>query len=72
MGITQGLAKEFKVMARRAGVKRRVWELHRDAVAVVLKIIAANVGVWHPSPGPYLMYIPTRSEIWEHPDRDFT
>jgi len=69
--ITPVLAKEFKVMLRRSGVKRRVWELHRDAVAIVLDRVAANVGVWHADPGEYLLYVPTAGEIWERPQSEF-
>jgi hypothetical protein len=46
--ITPAVVKDFRVMLRRAGVKRRVWELHRDATQCVLHMIAANRGVWHP------------------------
>ena len=69
--ITPAIVKEFRVMLRRAGVKRRVWELHRDATTIVLKVIAANRGVWHADPGDDILYIPIGGEIWEHPEREF-
>jgi len=68
--VTPGVAKDFKVMLRRAGVKRRVWELHRDAVAIVLDAITASRGVWHPDRSGHL-HVPTAGEIWECPDREF-
>jgi hypothetical protein len=69
--ITPALVKEFRVMLRRAGVKRRVWELHRDATTIVLEVIAANKGVWHADPGDDILYLPIGGEIWEHPEREF-
>src|SRR5262245_22686347 len=45
-------------MLRRSGVKRWVWELHRDATMIVLKVIAGNKGVWHADPGGDVLYIP--------------
>jgi hypothetical protein len=71
-GITEAVAKEFRVMLRRSGVKRRVWELlHRDATRIVLDVIVANRGVCHPDPGNHLLYVPIAGEIWEHPEREF-
>jgi hypothetical protein len=69
--ISPALAREFRVMLRRAGVKRRVWELHRDATTIVLKVLAANKGVWHADPGDDVLYLPVGGEIWEHPEREF-
>lgn len=43
----------------------------RVAPHQVLKVIAANRGVWHTDPGGDLLYIPTDGEIWEHPEREF-
>ena len=69
--VTESVAKEFRVMLRCAGVKRRVWELHRDATKIVLDIIAVNRGVSHPSAGDYVLYVPSAGEIWENPEREF-
>lgn len=70
--ITLAVVKDFRVMLRRSGVKRRVWELHRDATIIVLDIIAANKGVCHAAPGDDVLYVPTDGEIWEHPEREFS
>ena len=68
--ISPVLAKEFRVMLKRAGVKRRVWELHRDATSIVLEVVAANKGVWHADPGDDILYLPIGGEIWEQPERN--
>jgi hypothetical protein len=70
-GVTPSVARDFRVMLRRSGVKRQVSELHRDASTIVLGIIAANRGVWHPDAGDYLLYVPTAGEIWERPEHTF-
>lgn len=69
--ITPAIVKEFRAMLRRSGVEKSVCDLHRDATKIVLKVIAANRGVWHSYPDDYLLYRPTAGEIWEHLRREF-